>query len=115
MKTTIRLLVILLAAITVAGATWAVGQASSSESTSVVIQGESSDVGDSETRPAPPEGMEFDGGDAHAAQFTSLQGWLGFMKSIVPIALIITLVALPMNLWKRYRRTHKHPTPAAVG
>jgi len=105
----------LLAAVTVVGATWAVGQASSSESTSVVMQGESPKVGNSEIRSAPPEGTEFDGGDAYAAPFTSRQGWLGFTESVVPIAVIITLVALPMSLWKRNQRTHMHPAPAAVG
>lgn len=115
MKAIIRLLVIVLAIVTVVGATWAVGQASSSGSDSVVMAGTSSDFGDSETRPAPLEGMEFDGGDQHAAQFTSVQGWLGFAKSLVPIAIIIALVTVPMNLWKRYQRSHKHLASTPVG
>ncbi|MCB0063754.1 MAG: hypothetical protein KDE19_16640, partial [Caldilineaceae bacterium] len=55
-----------------------------------------------------------EGGDAHAAQWMSLQGWLGFAESLIPMAMIITLVTLPMSLWKRYQRVHKHASATAA-
>jgi len=112
MKAIIRLLIILLAAVAVTGATWAIGQSSGSSRDSAFVQGERPDFGGSEERTAPPAGRE--GGDHHAAQWTSVRGWLGFAETFVPITIIITLVTLPASLWKRYQRTREHRAATAV-
>jgi hypothetical protein len=106
MKTVIRLLVILLAAVAVLGATWAIGQNSASATDTSLIQS---------ARPAPPAGFEGrEGSDHDAAQVTSLQGWLGFVKTLVPLTIIITLITLPASLWQRYQRTRQHTAATAA-
>lgn len=115
MKAIIRLLIILLAAFAVTGATWAIGQSSGNSSDSAFVQGKRPDFGESEGRPAPPAGREGRaGGDHHAAQWTSVRGWLGFAETLVPITIIIILVTLPASLWKRYQRARHHTAATAA-
>lgn len=115
MKAIIRLLIILLAAFAVTGATWAIGQSSGNSSESAFVRGERPDFGESEGRSAPPGGREGRaGGDHHAAQWTSVRGWLSFAETLVPITIIIALVTLPASLWKRYQRTRRHTAATAA-
>ncbi len=107
MKTISRIFVILLAAMLVVGATWAVGQSSTSAGdATAVVRGDRAELAGAEGRPARSADRE--GGDHHAAQFLSVESWLSFSKTLVPLVLIITLVALPTSLWKRRRRAHHH-------
>jgi len=112
MKAMIRILIILLAAFAVTGATWAIGQSSGSSSDSAFVQGDRPEFGNRAGQSAPTAGRA--GGDHHAAQWTSVQGWLGFAETLVPITIIITLVTLPANLRKRNQRTRRHPAATAV-
>lgn len=111
MKTMTRILIILLAALTVVGATWAVGQSSSNSSTTTFVRGERAEFGGTEGRPVGPEGRE--GFDRDGSQLLSVRGWLGFAETLVPIALIITVVALPTSLWKRRQRAQRQAGAAA--
>lgn len=109
MNTIIRLLIIILAISIVVGATWAVGQSSSSNSQTGFVQGERPNFEGSGDRPAPPEGF-----DRNAAQFTSLFGWMGLGETVAEIAIIITLIALPTTLWNRRRRTRQQTAATAA-
>jgi hypothetical protein len=113
MKTIFRIFVILLAAVAVTGATWAYGQYAGSRQVDFE-RGGRGEFFNREGRPAPPvngerfQGREGRGGfDRDGAQWVSARGWLSFGETLIPIALIITLIALPTSLWKRYRRTAK--------
>ncbi len=108
MKTMSRILIILLAALTVVGATWVVGtQGSSDSSTGVEQQG---DFDGDEGRPLPPGGEA--GFDRDGSQFLRVGGWLGFLKTLVPMTIVIAVVTLATNLSKRHRRAQQ--TNAAI-
>ncbi len=105
MKTIARILIILLAAMTVVGATWAVGQSSSNSGATTAVSRNRADFGGAEGAPPRPEGGE--GFSRDGSQVLSVRGWLGFAETLVPITLIITLIALPTSLWKRRQRAQR--------
>ncbi len=105
MKTIARVMIIMLAAMTVIGATWAVGQSSGNSNATIFVGRDRADFGGREGRPARPEGG--DGFARDGSQFLNVRGWLGFAETLVPITLIITAVALPTNLWKRRQRAQR--------
>lgn len=113
MKIVGRIVMILLAAAVVVGATWAVGQ--TSDNRSFTRDGRPA-FAEQEGRSFAPGG-EFRerGAEHHAAQVSSLRGWLGFTQTLVPITIIITLVALPMHFWKKRQRARRGDTSEATG
>lgn len=108
MKTIMRILIILLAAMTVVGATWAVGASSGSTNSSTIEQ--PGDFAGDEGRPPRPEGET--GFDRNASQVLSIGGWLGFLETLVPISIIITVVTLVTN-WSKRRHTQQRTSAAA--
>ena len=110
MKTIMRILIILLAALTVVGATWAVGASNSSTSSSTIEQRD--DVDEAAGRPLRPEGEA--GFDRNASQVLSIGGWLGFLETLVPISIIITVVTLVTNWGKRRQAQQRASAVASV-
>lgn len=117
MKTIWRIVLILVAAFAVTGATWAMGQTSDNSNFSMRDRG---GFARPEGQAAPTNG-EFrgrgdfrDGNEHHAAQFFSVRGWLGFTQTLVPMAMIIAVVALPMKFWQQRKRARRNATSALL-
>ncbi|MEZ4679404.1 MAG: hypothetical protein R2932_34805 [Caldilineaceae bacterium] len=117
MKTLGRIVIILVAALVVVGATWAVGQSggNSGGNSGSFARRTRPEFSAEAGRPARPDGelREFgERGGRDGAQLLSLRGWLGFGQTLVPMAIIIALVALPTSLWKKRRRAQRSTTSA---
>lgn len=110
MKTIARLLTILLAAFMVVGATWAVGQ--SSGNTNAFAGRGRPEFSQQEGQRAFPDREFGERGERDGAQLFNARGWFGFTQTVVPIALIIAVVALPMNFWKRRQRARRNEASA---
>ena len=108
MKTIMRVMIILLAAMTVVGAMWAVGANSGSTSSSTIEQRD--DVDGAAGRLPRPEGEA--GFDRNASQVLSIGGWLGFLETLVPISIIIAVVTLATN-WSKRRHAQQRASAVA--
>lgn len=132
MKTLLRLTVILLACLLITGALYTLGQTDwatqqppgrferlrGAEGIRENAGGENTPSNRNQTEDAQPltrrsrpENGRFEG--ERGAQFLSLRGWLGFARTLIPIAIIISLVTLlTKGVKSRQRRRDATVTPA---
>ncbi|MFN8440590.1 MAG: hypothetical protein U0175_39700 [Caldilineaceae bacterium] len=111
MKTIIRIVIILAAAMLVVGVTYALGQRSSSTQGFSPRFGElrSNDAGGSTNREFRPnrefEGRGFEG--RRGGQAFGFRGLAGFTQTLLPITAVIAIVAIIDKAWKRRKRPQK--------
>lgn len=107
MKTLFKILVILLSAMLVVGAAYAVRQTDwgSSLLSSGGDHAEGTEMLTDGERPTPPDG-DFDGGDfdRDSASSLSLESFISFAKTLVPVSLIILLLNATLALFQTLRR-----------
>lgn len=114
MKTLFKILVILLSAMLIVGAAYAVRQTEWGSSLLTSTGGdfpEGTEMLTDGERPTPPDG-DFDGGDfdRDSASSLSLESFISFAKTLVPVSLIILLLnATPALIQTLRRRSQRVP------